>query len=153
MRSDLLRAFLKECGPSFPIFILRSKSPLMAASKPNVLTASFIVAGNDLDERAALSICRILKGVTDQTDATILRATGALNYNQLQVKHYFLDVVGSAKLYDVIMIHTYIRSYEDDVLSIELRAVRKRGRREQPLLNGSFVYTVRREVPICYSLS
>ena len=125
----------------------------MAASKPTILTASFIVAGNDLDEQSALSICRILKSVTEQTDATILKATGSLDYNQLQMQHYFLDVVGRAKLYDVVMIHTFIRSYEDDVLSIELRAIRKRGRREQPLINGNFVYTVKRQVPICYSLT
>lgn len=124
----------------------------MAASN-KLLTASFIVAGSDLDAQAALSICRILKGITEQTDATIVRATGGLDYDKLQVKHYYLDVVGSAKLYDVVVIHTYIRSYEDDELSIELRAVRKRGRKEIPLVSGSFVYTVRRNVEICYSLS
>jgi len=125
----------------------------MAASNSNLLTASFIVAGSDLDAQSALSICRILRGVTEQTDATIIKATGSLDYSKLQVKHYFLDVVGSAKLYDIVMIHTYIRSYEDDLLAIELRAVRKRGKKELPLINGSFVFTIRREVPILYSLS
>jgi hypothetical protein len=125
----------------------------MAASNSNLLTASFIVAGSDLDAQSALSICRILRGITEQTDATIIRATGALDYNKLQVKHYYLDVVGSAKLYDVVMIHTYIKSYEDDSLAIELRAVRKRGKKEMPLVNGSFVFAVRKEVPILYSLS
>lgn len=125
----------------------------MSAQKPTVLTASFIVAGNDLDAQSALSICRMLRGITEQTDAAIINATGSLDYAKLQVKHYFLDVIGSAKLYDVVMIHTYVRSYEDDELSIELRAVRKHGRREIPLVNGSFVFSVRREVEICYSLS
>ncbi len=124
----------------------------MTASN-KLLTASFIVAGSDLNAEAALSICRILKGITEQTDATIVRATGSLDYSKLQVKHYYLDVVGSAKLYDIVVIHTYVRSYEDDELAIELRAVRKRGKREVPLVNGSFVYSVRRTVEICYSLS
>jgi hypothetical protein len=100
-----------------------------------------------------LSICRILRGITEQTDATVLQATGALDYSRLQVKHYFLDVVGNAKLYDIVLIHTYVRSYEDDELSIELRAVRKRGKKEVPLVNGTFIFTIRQGVPICYSLS
>lgn len=125
----------------------------MSAPQSNQLTASFIVAGKDLDAQSALSICRILQGITEQTDATIISATGTLDYSKLQVKHYYLDVVGSAKLYDIIMIRTYVRSYDDDELSIELRATRKRGRRELPLVNGSFVFALRRGVPICYSLS
>lgn len=125
----------------------------MAASNSNLLTASFIVADSDLDARAALSICRILRGITEQTDATIIKATGALDYGKLQIKHYYLDVVGSAKRYDIVMIHTYIKSYENGSLAIELRVVRKRGKKEMPLVNGSFVFTVRKEVPILYPLS
>ncbi len=125
----------------------------MSAFKSPILTASFIVAGKDLDAQSMLSICRILRGITEQTDATILQATGALDHSRMQVKHYFLDVVGNAKLYDLIVIHTSIRSYEDDELSIELRAIRKRGKKEVPLVNGSFIYTVRQGVTICYSLS
>ncbi len=125
----------------------------MAAPKSDLLTASFTVAGADLNEQSALGTCRILRGITEQTDAMIVRAIGSLDYSKLQVKHYHLDMVGSAKLYDTVLIHTYVRSHQGSELAIELRAVRRRGRREVPLVNGSFVFVVREQVPIRYSPS
>jgi hypothetical protein len=69
------------------------------------------------------------------------------------VDHYYLDFIGEAKLYDVVVFQSYAHLVDDDLIEVALSASKKRGKWQEPIVNGSFVFTVKQGIPVCYSRS
>lgn len=120
----------------------------MQQQPSHTITSSFVVAGSDLNATASLHLCRLLAITREHTDAAITHLTGSLDFDRLQVVHYHLEIVGSARLSDVVRFRSHAYLSAAGGIEILLSATRQAGGRQEPILDGSFVFTVRREEPV-----
>lgn len=120
---------------------------------PYVVTSTLIVGSNDLDVRSALNMCRMLSVANQHNDDTLCTMTGNLDYNQISVQHYALNVVGMARLNDQIVFRSHAWYSGDNSIEIILEAYKRKDGGEQIIMNGSFVFTVKAGIPVCLALS
>ena len=118
-----------------------------------LITSSFIVGSSDINTHEALSICKILETITNLKDEAIVQILGSLDFSKIILEHFHLDFIEQARLNDIVTFESYTNAMADDLMEISIKASKKKGKWNVPILNGNFVFAMKRGVEIAYSLS
>ena len=120
---------------------------------PQIITSSFIVGKNDINNHDALSICKILETITNLKDEAIVQILGSLDFSRIILEHFYLDFIDQATLNDLVTFQSYTNAATDDLMEIAIKASKKKGKWNVPIVNGSFVFAVKSGVEVAYPIS
>lgn len=119
----------------------------------HLISNSFIVDSQNLNAESALSICKILNTIMNLNDEAIVAIFGTLDFNKIMLEHFYLDFIESAFVDDIVTFQSYINVHPDKLVEIAVSGSKRKGRRQVPIVNGSFVFVIRQGMEIQYSLS
>ncbi|MBL7712920.1 MAG: hypothetical protein JNL13_10660 [Chitinophagaceae bacterium] len=115
------------------------------------LSKTFKVSPEKINEQRVLSICSMLHAVTAINDEVIVSLLGNLDFGQISIDHFSLDVVSDALLHDVITLDAGIEIVSENRIKVRLEGIKQSG--NTLILRGSFGFSVREARLLQYSLS
>ena len=120
---------------------------------PKIITSSFVVNSGHLNARDVLSLCKILETITSLKDEAIVQILGSLDFSKVLLEHFYLDFIEQANLHDVVTFQSYVSMTAEDLVEISITVNKKKGKWNVPIVNGSFVFTMKAGIEVNYSLS
>lgn len=118
-----------------------------------VVSKTFKVSNEKINEQNVLSICSMLSAVTTINDEVIIALVGNLDFGKISIDHFSLDVISNALLNDIITLNSYIDVIGEDRIKVRLEGYKKVDGREVIILNGSFGFSIQNAFLLQYSLS
>jgi hypothetical protein len=118
-----------------------------------VVSRTFKVSNEKVNEQHVLSICSMLNAVTAINDEVIVTLLGSLDFGPISIDHFSLDVISNALLNDVITLNAYIDIISGDRIRVGLEGYRKTKGVDTIILSGSFAFTIQEVQLLRYSLS
>lgn len=112
---------------------------------------TFKVSPEKINEQRVLSICSMLSAVTAINDEVIVTLLGSLDFGQISIDHFSLDVVSDALLNDVIILDAGIEIVSENRIRVRLEGLKQSS--NTLILRGSFGFSVREARLLQYSLS
>ncbi|HTN16760.1 MAG TPA: hypothetical protein VL092_03700 [Chitinophagaceae bacterium] len=115
------------------------------------VTKTFKVSTEKINEQRVLSICSMLNAVTAINDEVIVSLLGSLDFGQISIDHFSLDVVSDALLNDVITLDAGIEIVNENRIKVRLEGIKQSS--NALILRGTFGFSVREARLLQYSLS
>lgn len=115
------------------------------------VTRTFKVSPEKINEQRVLSICSMLSAITAINDEVIITLLGSLDFGQISIDHFSLDVVSDALLNDVIILDAGIEIVNENRIRVRLEGLKQSS--NALILRGSFGFSVREARLLQYSLS
>lgn len=115
------------------------------------VTRTFKVSPEKINEQRVLSICSMLSAITAINDEVIITLLGSLDFGQISIDHFSLDVVSDALLNDVIILDAGIEIVNENRIRVRLEGLKQSC--NALILRGSFGFSVREARLLQYSLS
>ena len=119
----------------------------------HVVTNSFVVNEEKLNDRSVLSLCSMLAAVTNMTDDVIIALFGTLDFEQIIMRHFDLGITGDASLNDIVTLYSYINVYEEDRVVVKMVAKKQDGDKKIAIANGNFLFAIKNGVAMQFSMS
>lgn len=114
------------------------------------VTTSAIKAGktlqvnsDNINETGKLTVCSILQEINLINDQTIATVYGGLNYNNIKVQHYQIDLPGEAEKGDTLKIDTAYNIMADGQLEVRTVMRKTKSKKTIEVLNSFFIFTNR----------
>jgi hypothetical protein len=104
----------------------------------HIISTSFAVAQEDVNNKGQLSLCKIFSMITDLNDQMLLRVFGRLDFNNLQIKHYSVNIAGTAVSEQRVAIYAYALQQANEEYAIHLAAKNN----HKTIFSGKFLFAM-----------
>ena len=101
------------------------------------------VNSDNINETGKLTVCSILQEINLINDQTIETVYGGLNYNNIKVQHYQIDLPGEAEKGDTLKIDTAYNIMADGLLEVRTVMRKTKSKKTIEVLNSFFIFTNR----------